>query len=158
MNSTNHDTFRELLALRRYGELSESERRVLESHLEGCADCRSFEREFEATFGALQGLERTQPYEGAPPAWLELLNAEVRAQPRSRRFSPWSFAAGLAAGLLLLSGIAAFWRAGASSGSRADTTVISNAGTRVEFAARLDPPPRTTSRGLVAHVATLRQQ
>ncbi len=158
MNSMNHDTFRELLALRRYGELSETERRALESHLEGCEACRSFGREFEATFGALEELERAQPYEGAPPAWLERLNAQVRAQPRSRRFSPPSFAVGLAAGLLLMSGVAAFLRTGASSGSRADATVISNAGTRTEFAARLDPPPRTSSRGLIAHVATLRRQ
>src|ERR1700691_4716419 len=43
-----HDEFIELCAVSTSGELSEQERRKLEVHLAGCAECRQALREFEA--------------------------------------------------------------------------------------------------------------
>jgi Anti-sigma-K factor rskA/Putative zinc-finger len=44
-----HDEFLELCAVSTSGELSEHERRKLEAHLAGCAQCRQALQEFEAT-------------------------------------------------------------------------------------------------------------
>src|SRR5580693_6008235 len=43
-----HDEFLELCAVSTSGELSEQERRKLEGHLAGCAECRQALKEFEA--------------------------------------------------------------------------------------------------------------
>src|SRR5580693_162176 len=43
-----HDEFLELCAVSTSGELSEQERRKLEAHLAGCAECRQALKEFEA--------------------------------------------------------------------------------------------------------------
>src|ERR1700685_2131051 len=44
-----HDEFLELCAVSTSGELSEREKRKLEAHLAGCAECRQALQEFEAT-------------------------------------------------------------------------------------------------------------
>ena len=43
-----HDEFLELCAVSTSGELTERERRKLEAHLAGCAECRQALQEFEA--------------------------------------------------------------------------------------------------------------
>jgi anti-sigma factor RsiW len=47
-----HDEFLELCAVSTSGELSEQERRKLEAHLAGCAECRQALKEFEAAVDA----------------------------------------------------------------------------------------------------------
>jgi len=68
----NHDEFLELCAVSTSGELSEQERRKLEVHLAGCAECRQALKEFEAAVDV-----------GVP-----FLASKLSADPSEQFFSP----------------------------------------------------------------------
>jgi hypothetical protein len=100
-----HQTYREQLALRAYGELDDEELRALAQHLEACADCRAFAVELERALSSLSALREVPR---TPPAgWLErtLSAARREALPRGRLALAAAFAAGLAAGVLLMAGL-----------------------------------------------------
>jgi anti-sigma factor RsiW len=148
----NHDLFREHLALRIYGELSPEEERGLEAHLASCAECRALRQGLERTLAGLAALERSAPAE-LDARWSERQLAATEARPVRPQPLAW-FAVGLAAGLLAM----ALLRA-PRDGAPAEPALVvhSNAGRGVEFVARPDPPPPTTSRGILAHAGTWRR-
>ena len=62
---TIHENINELLAADLYGELSDSEREELHTHLMECAECRSLHKEEQLTHKALQAtLDRAKPQLG----------------------------------------------------------------------------------------------
>jgi anti-sigma factor RsiW len=79
MNS--HDEFRELAALRVYGELDASERVRLERHLSECAECAALARDLEAGLGRLVPAARR---DDLPNRWRAGLEAAIVAEP------PWA--------------------------------------------------------------------
>lgn len=102
----NHDEYRELLALRLYGELDPGEDLRLEEHLEHCPECRALDAELATGLGALRGEDLSELEVDLPDGWSEALSAGLRAEPQQRapaldRRTGWLFAAaGFAAGLL----------------------------------------------------------
>jgi anti-sigma factor RsiW len=96
-----HETFREHLALRLYGEIAAGEAAALEEHLRGCADCRRLGGELERDLGPLAPAAARE--EEPPAGWRERLDAAAAALPRGRlRSLPlWTSVAGFAAGVLL---------------------------------------------------------
>jgi predicted transcriptional regulator len=66
-----HDEFRELAALRVYGELDASERERLERHLSACAECTELARDLEAGLGRLVPARRSDDLPGTWRAGLE---------------------------------------------------------------------------------------
>lgn len=149
----NHETYREQLALRLYGELTEEEGRALERHLDGCEACAALARELSTTLG---GLVANAPDPRALPAdWSERLRAATRAVAPRRRVQPVaSFVGGLAAGLFL-----AFLLTPRDAGHGARTepgvTIHTNAGEGPSFTARATPPPQTTSTGTLSRLPEL---
>lgn len=86
-----HDEFRELAALRVYGELDESERERLERHLSSCAECSVLARDLEAGLGRLVPAQRG---DNLPSSWRAGLEAAIVAEPpRVRLPSRWWIAA-----------------------------------------------------------------
>ena len=145
-----HENYHELLALRLYGELSADEERILARHLAECPECGAFGRELEQALGAVKRADDTLRHDELPADWSERLRTATRrvAPPVYRLRALGTFAAGLAAGLLLT------WSAGRGSDPPLETgvTVVSNSGERYTFVARNDPPPRTTTRGQLAQL------
>ncbi len=132
---TDHERFRELLALRLYDELEEVEQHELASHLESCASCQRFGEELATGLGAV-------PRGGGdadvvlPDSWDRDLRDAIRATRPSALRTLTVFAAGLAAGLLVM----ALLRA--PSGAETSNDRVPGA-----FAARENPPAHTTSSG-----------
>jgi putative zinc finger protein len=89
------DRAREWSSLRLDGELSELEDALLQKHLEGCGDCRGFERELRSTADLL----RTAPAE-APVARFEIPAARTRSL-LSRRLALAAVAAAALLGSLV---------------------------------------------------------
>jgi anti-sigma factor RsiW len=73
-----HDEFRELAALRVYGELDARERERLARHLSGCAECSALARDLEAGLGRLVPAERR---DALPTTWRAGLEAAIVAEP-----------------------------------------------------------------------------
>lgn len=80
-----HDEFLELCAVSTSGELSEQERKKLEAHLVGCAECRQALKEFEAA------VDVGVPFLGAKLSADSLFDSSrpfVSSQPESERPAP----------------------------------------------------------------------
>ena len=94
-----HESMRELIALRLYGEIDAGERERLERHLGTCAECRAYASEIEAGLGALAG--GTHEALELPGDWPERLREATR---EARRRAPipvwWAAVASFAAGVL----------------------------------------------------------
>lgn len=160
--TTQHERFRELAALALYDELDGTEHATLEQHRASCADCRAFAAELELGLGRLA---RAPLADDLPLAWLGLLRARIEREaaparaPRTR--SGWlGFAAGLAAGLAA----SLLWMQGAGGpvGPSPDVAERVPDAPAPELVAstgfaRATPPPRTTSQGPFAPLATLRR-
>jgi len=155
-----HERPRELLALGLYGELAPGEERELERHLAACAVCRSFAAELDAGLGALvPGRDAHDPdgvadLDDLPPGWAERLAAAARAPAPSR--ATWNplltFAAGLAAGLLVM----AMVRVGSPSHHDVPLAqgVFTNAGAPEIGPDLSTPPPLATGRGPLARLSS----
>jgi len=85
MNS--HDEFRELAALRVYGELDASERERFERHQSACAACAALAHDLEAGLGRLVPAQRSDDLPGDWRAGLEAAIADhgERSRPGVRR-------------------------------------------------------------------------
>ena len=134
MNS--HDEFRELAALRVWGELDASERDRLERHVSACAPCAELARELEAGLGRLVPVERC---DDLPSGWRAGLEAAIVAEP------PWArppsrlrvAAASFLVGAAVAGSIAsAVQRGGGSTADRA------SAAAEPALFERSTPPPR----------------
>jgi anti-sigma factor RsiW len=147
----NHDDAHELLALRLYGELSTEEDRALERHLATCTECTSFARELAQGLGVLAhsatSADRARLDE-LPPDWLARLRAATRPAPRRWLQPLATFAAGVAAGLLVMAALRS-----PASPALSDPTM--RAGNTAPFVPRSEPPPRASSRGELARLDTL---
>jgi len=134
MNS--HDGFRELAALRVYGELDASERERLEHHLGECAACSALARDLEAGLGRLVPAERR---DDLPSTWRVDLEAAIAAAP-ARASLPsrwWIAAAGFVIGSTLAWSVAArMERSGRPASDRA------SAAAEPSVFERASPPPR----------------
>jgi anti-sigma factor RsiW len=100
-----HDEFREMLALRLYGELDERGRAELDAHLRACADCRRFASELDVGLGALRQPRAAADELELPPDWRERLQRAADDGRGRVPISPWwtsaaAFAAGLLAAML----------------------------------------------------------
>jgi len=67
------------------GRARPAERRFVEEHLAGCADCRLRAEEFRALSGVLDGLPVMFP----SPSFDATLRARINAEPAPRRFWDW---------------------------------------------------------------------
>jgi len=147
-----HESFHELLCLRVYGELSPEEERSLAQHLASCADCRTFGAELAGTLGVLHRA-RTSAGEGELPSdW----HAQLAERVRTTRTRSWvrplaTFAAGLAAGLLLMAALR-------SPQSPTNAAIGSRLNGAPPFELRSDPPPPYSGRGPLARLSSLRQR
>ena len=145
---SDHATFRELLALRLYGELDPADGPRLDAHLAGCAACRALAGELVRDLGALVPL--SAPDGDLPAGWRERLSAAARPAPAPRA-RPWlAFAAGLAAGLLCMAlaqdlGPAA--RSGASGANPAVRTATNAPAEPAALPALESAPPRAPEHG-----------
>ncbi len=146
----NHETMRELSALRLYGELDGGELRELELHLAECAECRRFAEELERGLGSLVTPRATQG--DLPADWTTRLERAVRSPVRARAGTPWlAAAAGFVLGAFAL-GIAT--RATHSSSplrSVAPDDIVASAFSRFDGAT---PPPSATTRGQLAQLSS----
>jgi anti-sigma factor RsiW len=96
-----HEEFRELIALRLYGEIDGEERARLERHLGSCETCARFASEIEAGLGALPRGMRSRAGVELPPDWTESLREATREVRVGRGVAPWWTAvAGFAAGVI----------------------------------------------------------
>ncbi len=131
-----HDEFRELAALRVYGELDASERERLERHLSACADCSTLARDLEAGLGRLVPAERR---DDLPHTWRAGLDAAIVAEPPRARLPSrlWIAAASFVLGATLAWSLA-------SSMEHSGRTTSDRAAAPAEPSAfeRATPPPR----------------
>ena len=96
----NHESMRERIALRAYGELGTAEEALLDAHLEACASCRRYAEEFARGLGALVAGTREASDE-LPAGWSDRLGESTRASRPPARLRPWwTAAAGFAAGVV----------------------------------------------------------
>jgi anti-sigma factor RsiW len=105
----NHETMRERIALRTYGELDAEEAAVLEEHLAACEDCRRYAASFAEGLGRIAASARTAS-DDLPSGWSDRLRdatRESRAGSRARARIPswWTAVAGFAAGVVATAAI-----------------------------------------------------
>jgi anti-sigma factor RsiW len=92
-----HDAFRELSALRLYGEIDATERARLDAHLAACPACAAFARELDDGLGRLL---HDHAADEVPPGWAARVAAEAHGEAWRRRALPWiAAAAGFALGV-----------------------------------------------------------
>lgn len=140
----NHESFRELIALRLYGEIDADERTKLERHLESCAECRRFVVEIESGLGAVARGSSGRIANELPPDWSERLREATREQRRPTRIHPWWTAvAGFAAGVIA----AAILGHGTES-----ISIVERAPTTWDRFHNETPPPLATTEGRLAHL------
>ena len=152
-----HETHREMLALRLYGELDVEDAVRLDAHLEECADCRAFAAELDAGLGALAGEVPVSVDGWLPADWDDRLETAVRATipPRAwwPRVGPW---VGFAAGILfmwLLQGVEPV-KGTMPDDPRAEQPAQAAPPTFE----RATPPPRARSSGTLARLARHRHR
>ena len=170
----NHETYRELVALELYGELDAAETSRLQDHLRDCASCRDLRSELAGSLGVLRDRADHDRYgdsaDTLPADWLERMRATSAARPRRAGvpLALTSFVSGLAAGLLVM----ATWGDGRETERAVTALVPSNGSAAVSpfvaeparprsprtapFVPGTEPPPRATSRGLLAHASKAR--
>jgi anti-sigma factor RsiW len=150
-NEMTHEPFREMLCLRLYGELTAEERAAVERHLQSCADCRAFEAELAGTLAALQS-PRGARIQELPSDWSARLSARIQSERRRSwtRLCP-PFAAGLAAGLLLMAGLRPQPE---QPGNATAPRMLSGIGGAPPYVPSAEPPPRSTSQGALAHLGS----
>jgi anti-sigma factor RsiW len=105
----NHETMRERIALRTYGELDAEEAAVLEEHLAACEECRRYGASFAEGLGRIAASARTAS-DDLPSGWSDRLRdatCESRAGSRARARIPswWTAVAGFAAGVVATAAI-----------------------------------------------------
>ena len=141
-----HENFRELIALRLYGEIEEKDRSRLQAHLSGCDACARYAREIEAGLGALSRGGRASGAEDLPADWAERLREATReTAPRRRALSWWAAAASFAAGAIATAVVAR----GPSSPVPAVTTGDASIWSRFH---REEPPPLATTEGQLSRL------
>ncbi len=109
VNSESCETWRELMAMRLFGDLTPKELTGLDAHLEGCLDCREVARELGETAAMLQFVDRSavEPTAHVSPELSERVLGDLRRagerERRRRRTGAVSFClAGAAAAALVL--------------------------------------------------------
>ncbi len=148
-----HETFHELLALRLYGELSPDEERALTGHLATCEDCRAFGRELAGTLGVLAQTQAGARERDLPGDWTARLAGRIAVARRRRRLQPLAtFAAGLAAGLVLMSVLRS------PQGPLHPPPGGDAIAGAPPFVLRSDPPPPATGRGQLARLGSMRRR
>ncbi len=141
-----HEEYRELCALKLYGELDPPEAQRLADHLADCAECSRFATELESGLGQLAGVPAS---DDLPSGWRERLVSSGAGSRRSRaqlaRAHLWVAAASFIAGATLAWTVA---RVPASPDRRGEPP---EAASPVEFA-RADPPPPARDLGTGAAI------
>jgi anti-sigma factor RsiW len=156
----NHESYRELLALRLYGELDGADRALVDEHLKTCADCRALAGELESGLGALRAARIDRGADEIPADWRERLRRSTIAASRSVRLSPfWSAAAAFAAGILLATVLAhrSNDRSGDPSGDLVARSIARNDGAHpLSIYERFNgsmPPPSASTDGQLARLS-----
>jgi anti-sigma factor RsiW len=146
MSQTDHDTFRELSALRLYDELEPAEQARLERHLAACASCAAHAHELAAGLGRLA---RGAFADDLPGDWRERLSEGLGAERRqgALRSPLWVAAASFLAGATLAWTVAvpAAGGGGAAPGARLGPPAEALAGAFE----RATPPPRARDHGML---------
>lgn len=166
-----HDSWREMLALRLYDELSAGESVTLERHLAECPDCARFAEELEQGLGAI---ERSGASGDLPADWEQRIDTVRRPAARPLAKPLLTFVAGWAAGVAVMTfGLGG---GGGSAGPSGDDSAPETAagGTRFEanappawsigtsgatdgaVLASVDPPPRATASAYAGFGSRLR--
>ncbi len=137
-----HEQAQELLTLRAFGEMDESEANRLALHLGSCPDCRRFDQEFAQGIGRLAKLEGP-PRAGSTPTPAARPVGKPPAPAWRRQLAPLAAcAASFAAGICVTLAI--------QSGSGSMPTPPSPPSQRVEGTfARESPPPLATTLGVL---------
>ena len=100
-----HERMHELLALRLYGELDETEQRELEEHLTRCEACANYGEELARGLAPLRAAADSTHWEAPPQDW----SVRVDELARTGSARPWgrllTFVAGAAAGVIATLGL-----------------------------------------------------
>ncbi len=143
-----HEEYRELLALRLYGECDEREGARLDAHLAECEDCRRFARDLDAGLGRVAA---RADGDDLPPGWLERVSAAAREERPARRGAAWWAAA---AGFLIGLATMALVRTGPrESGAPGERSVVREERARPAG----DVPVSTAGPGPLARLAAQRR-
>ena len=154
----NHETYREWLALDLYDELDEGEAARLRAHLTECDECQALRRDLAATLGAHRRVVEPASDE-LPSDWVERLRATTEVRPvRATRRGWSSFAAGLAAGLLVMFGMQARPSRPTAPTPEAMLLLAASNARAAPFVGRTEAPPPSTSRGPLAHLPRWRDR
>lgn len=140
-----HEAFRELLALRLYGEIDSDEERGLLLHLDQCRACADFARELESGLGRARALHAEAATSDLPAGWEQGL-ADATDALRRRRWMREALlvGCGIAAGVLAML-LAASWRTPAAREVRV-ATLDPDAPAFLRFRGDT-PPPLATAGG-----------
>ncbi len=141
-----HEQAQELLTLRAFGEMDESEANRLALHLGSCADCRRFDQEFAQGIGRLAKLEDPPRADATPPPSVRRVGVHPAPAWRRRLAPLAACAASFAAGICVTLAI--------HSGSESTPTPPPPPSQRVEGTfARESPPPLATTLGVLTVMA-----